>query len=61
MEFYNFLPLVVKKDKNLSTSMYYIMNSNKSSSYKKNLEDLKKSIKNVSEKDRTLKKNLEMI
>jgi len=61
VEFYNFLPLVVKKDKNLSTSMYYIMNSNKSSSYKKNLEDLKKSIKNVSEKDRTLKKNLEMI
>jgi hypothetical protein len=37
LEFYLFLPVVVKKDKNLSPSIYYILNANKSPSHKTNL------------------------
>lgn len=34
IEAFQFFPLIVKKDKNKSTSIYYIMNSNKSPDHK---------------------------
>jgi len=51
----------IKKDKNLSTAIYYVLNSNKSPGHKKNLEDLKINLKSSTTQSKALKRNLEMI
>lgn len=61
LEFYIYLPLVVKKDKNKSTAIYYVLNSNKSPGHKENLEELKKNIGNGTLKDKNLRRNIQMV
>ena len=40
-DLFQFYPMIVKKDRNRSTSIYYIMNANKTPDHKVNLEILK--------------------